>query len=79
MFKIENIVKGILLTIFGFVVMAMSVYGWWEDMLTNFEALVVLCVGFALAFMRTKLDDLVTAFFQKLLGTKKSDNRENHQ
>lgn len=51
MFKLENIIKGILLTIFGFAVMSLSVYGWWNEMLSDVKALVALCIGFALAFM----------------------------
>lgn len=71
LFKIENIVKGIILSLLGLGVMTMSVIGWWTEDLNNLEAGGGLCIGFALAFMRTKLDDLVTAFFKKFFGVGK--------
>lgn len=75
-FKIENFVKGIFLSILGLAVMTLAVYGWWTDQLTNIEAGAVLCIGFALAFMRTKLDDLVTAFFRKFFGIESKKKEE---
>lgn len=75
MFKLENIIKGIFLSLLGLAVMTLAVIGWWQEMITNLEAGAVLCIGFALAFMRSKLDDLVSAFFKKFFGIEPKEKK----
>lgn len=68
MLKFENILKGIVTTILGSVLMGFAFYGWYfekgEDALKDWEALVLGGIGFALMFLRLKIEET----FGKLLG-----------
>jgi hypothetical protein len=70
-FKIENIIKGITLTIFGLIIIGFSFYWWAIDEMTDMQALGAGAVGFALMYMRSKLDDFITRLFDKFIGKKK--------
>jgi hypothetical protein len=67
MFKLENILKGLVLTIFGLIIMAFSFYWWAIDEMTDVQALGAGAVGFALMYMRSKLDDLISTFFGAMM------------
>lgn len=66
--KIENLIKGILFTIAGFTMIGLAIYGWWNDQLTDGQAATAMAMGVLFSMMRTKLDDIVVAFFKKFFG-----------
>lgn len=64
---IENFIKGPVMTLFGLALMVLAAYGWWVDYLTDAEASGLGVIGFALCFLKTKLDDLVTEWLKKFI------------
>jgi hypothetical protein len=70
-FKIENIIKGIALTTFGLIIIGFSFYWWAIDEMTDMQALGAGAVGFALMYMRSRLDDFITRLFDNFIGKKK--------
>jgi membrane-bound ClpP family serine protease len=68
MLKIENIIKGLVTTILGAVLMFFAFYGWYfgpvEEQLSDWQAIILGCMGFALCFIRVKIEETLS----KLLG-----------
>lgn len=58
----ENVVKGLLTSILGAVMMGSAYYGWWSDGMSDWQAAVVGIIGFALLWMR----DEIPAFIKEI-------------
>lgn len=72
MLKLENIFKGVLMTLLGLGIMGTASYMWFfTDELTDAKALGALIVGFILCMMRTKADDFISRYVNNLIDKKK--------
>lgn len=76
MFKLENIIKGPALTIFGLTIMGVSFYYWMMDEMSDVQALGAGAVGFALMYMRSKLDDFISKFLDATIAKFFGKNKE---
>lgn len=70
-FHWENTIKGLFTTVIGMVLMVLAVYGWWEDHVSDTQAIVIGVAGFALMFLRVKLEDTILDAIKNKLNPKK--------
>lgn len=80
--KLENILKGLITTLLGGAMMGFSFYGWYfetgEEQLSDWQAIILGCIGFALLFLRLKIEetmskllaDLPAMAWKKFFGSK---------
>jgi hypothetical protein len=70
MLKLENIIKGVVSTIFGSILMIFAFYGWYfekpEDQLSDLSASVLGVIGFILVFIRIKLEESLSKILADL-------------
>jgi len=68
----DGILKGIVTSVLGLVIMGLAVYGWiWGDwFISDNQAMVFGGIGFALLFIREKLADLIIDFIKSKIGDK---------
>lgn len=80
MFRIDNFIKGPLMSIFAFIVMVAVGYGWWIGIVTDSQGIFGGIAGFALLFMRDDLPRYIGRLFSALIERitgKKDDNEKN--
>jgi hypothetical protein len=68
MFKIENFIKGPLMSLFAFLVMVAVAYAWYIGYATDVQAIFGEMFGFALLFMRDDLPKYIGRFFSALIS-----------
>lgn len=85
MLKLENILKGIVTTLLGSVLMSFAFYGWYfenpPDALSDWQAIILGAIGFSLLFLRIKIEetlskvlgDLPAMMWEKFFGKKKTE------
>lgn len=70
MLKIENIIKGVVSTLLGSVLMVFAFYGWYfekpEDQLSDLSAAILGVIGFVLVFIRVKLEESLSKILADL-------------
>lgn len=67
MFKIENFIKGPLMSFFAFAIMVAIGYGWWIGTVTDAQGVFGGIAGFALLFMRDDLPKYISRLFNALI------------
>lgn len=75
MLQFENVLKSIVTTVLGAVIMGFAFYGWYTEWLTDWQAGGSGMIGFALLFMRDKLPEFIGQFFTVLLDKFKGGSK----
>lgn len=67
---LDGIIKGVLTSILGFVIICLAVYGWiWGDWFTSDnQALIFGAIGFGLLFVREKLAEATIDWIKTKIG-----------
>lgn len=70
--NVENIVKGWFTTLLGIAIMVIAVYSWYNDQLTDLQALSAGIVGFSMMWMRDIISRKLEEFFSVIIEKFKS-------
>lgn len=70
--NVENIVKGWFTTLLGIAIMVIAVYSWYNDQLTDLQALGAGIVGFSMMWMRDIISRKLEEFFSVIIEKFKS-------
>lgn len=70
--NVENIVKGWFTTLLGIAIMVIAVYSWYNDQLTDLQALGAGIVGFSMMWMRDIISLKLEEFFSVIIEKFKS-------